>query len=181
MPLNHINDERGEMKPLIHAQNSVEKYGGKIEDYLKIHEWFDETKAWVADHRHRAFRHHSQGIFVAEQVFGSIFTNSDDKPVSTRDIGEDHVFEDLGFIPTAQDYIRSMNLQPWMGGSVKGSTIKSAKDHEYCDGSSLPRPQFTPKTDEITAEKAPGIDIIPREKYVFPPLDLTNFRHFHTD
>lgn len=179
MPLNHVYDERGEMKPLIHAQNSVEKYGGKVEDYLKIHEWFDETKAWVADHRHRAFRHHSQGIFVAEEIFGSTFTNSDGVLVSTRDIGEDHVFEDLGFIPTAQDYVRSMNLQPWMGGSVRGSTIKLAGAPEYCDGSSLSRPAFAPKTDEITAEKPSGIDM--GQPYVFPPLDLTNFLHFVSD
>ena len=41
------------MHPLIHAKSSVRKWGGKIEDYLFIHEWFDETKAWVGHSEHR--------------------------------------------------------------------------------------------------------------------------------
>ena len=32
--------------PLQHAKSSVRKWGGVVEDYLEIHEWFDETKAW---------------------------------------------------------------------------------------------------------------------------------------
>ena len=49
--------------PLKHAQNSARKFGGKPEDYLPIHNWFDESKAFVADFRHRALRHHAEGIF----------------------------------------------------------------------------------------------------------------------
>lgn len=49
--------------PIVHARNSARKFGGKMEDYLEIHEWFDETKAWIPDMRHRALRHHSEGIF----------------------------------------------------------------------------------------------------------------------
>jgi hypothetical protein len=32
--------------PWKHAENSVRKFGGKAEDYLPIHNWFDESKAF---------------------------------------------------------------------------------------------------------------------------------------
>ena len=47
------------MKPWIHAENSVKKFGGIPEDYLKIHDWFDQTKAHFPDMRHRAILHSS--------------------------------------------------------------------------------------------------------------------------
>ena len=82
------------MHPDIHAKSSAKQFGGTPEDYIKIHEWFDETKAWYGHSIHRVFRHHSEGIFECEKVFGSYFTNSDGKIVYTRYIGEQHVKED---------------------------------------------------------------------------------------
>lgn len=104
------------MKPFIHAQSSVKKFGGKVDDYIEIHQWFDETKAHFPDNRHRALRHHTQGIFEAERIFGINIKNSDNKEVSVRDIGEQHVLEDLGFIPTVSDYLKNLNYQNWMHG-----------------------------------------------------------------
>lgn len=100
--------------PIVHARNSARKFGGKMEDYLEIHEWFDEIKAWIPDMRHRALRHHSEGIFECENVFGGAIINSDNKEVYTRYIGEQHVIEDLGFIPKAIDYFENMELSNWM-------------------------------------------------------------------
>ena len=51
--------------PLKHAQSSARKFGGRAEDYLPIHNWFDESKAFLGDFRHRALRHHAEGIFLA--------------------------------------------------------------------------------------------------------------------
>ena len=34
--------------PLLHAKSSVKKFGGEVEDYIDIHNWFDETKSWIA-------------------------------------------------------------------------------------------------------------------------------------
>jgi hypothetical protein len=45
--------------PHEHAKSSVKKWGGKLEDYTDIHDWFDETKAWYGHSMHRLFRHHS--------------------------------------------------------------------------------------------------------------------------
>lgn len=89
-------------------------FGGEIKDYLPIHSWFDLTKAWIPDMRHRAIRHHSEGIFECEKVFGRSFVNTDGKIVFVRYVGEQHVIEDLGFIPNASDYFENMELQNWM-------------------------------------------------------------------
>src|SRR5271165_5482278 len=102
--------------PLKHAQNSARKFGGKPEDYLPIHSWFDESKAFLADFRHRALRHHAEGIFLAERLFGHAIVNSDGRQVPVRYIGEQHVREDLGRIPSFQDWISEMATRPWMYG-----------------------------------------------------------------
>jgi hypothetical protein len=104
------------MKPHLHAKNSVKKHGGTIEDYLPIHDFIDSSKIAVPDMRHRAMLHSAWGVYLVERVFGTLITNSDGKKVSTRDIAEEHVIDDLGFIPTMQDYLQHMTLQPWMGG-----------------------------------------------------------------
>lgn len=100
--------------PMIHAKSSVRKFGGLPEDYVAIHEWFDQSKEMMPDMRHRALRHHAAGIYEAERVFGDVFINSDGKEVYTRYVGEQHVTEDLGFIPTLEDWFENMELQRWM-------------------------------------------------------------------
>ncbi len=97
-----------------HARSSAVKYGGSPEDYLKIHLWFDESKSHYADLRHRALRHHSFGIWQCEQVFGPFIRNSEGKEVPVRFIAEQHVKEDLGYIPTVQEWLSHINPQPWM-------------------------------------------------------------------
>ncbi len=59
-----------------HALSSVRKWGGVAEDYLPLHQWFDESKAITADFRHRALRHHAEGIFMLERFFGATITIS---------------------------------------------------------------------------------------------------------
>lgn len=114
------------MKPFIHAKNSVKRYGGKIEDYIDIHNWFDSTKSATADFYHRAILHNSFGIFLAEQLFGVTITNSDGKIISVRDIGEDHVKEDCGGkIPTIDDWLKDLEPKPWMLGRGQTKYVKS--------------------------------------------------------
>lgn len=137
--------------PYHHAVSSARQFGGVPEDYQAIHDWFDETKSMIADVRHRAARHHAEGIFVCEQVFGTTITlstcakcgeapdehvltfgdlaeidagTSDKhefvaKVIPTRWVGEQHVREDLGFIPSLQDWLKDLPLQPWMMRSRK--------------------------------------------------------------
>lgn len=102
--------------PIQHAKSSAKKFGGTWEDYISIHTWFDETKGWVGHSIHRMFRHHSEGIFECEKIFGSSLVNSDGKVVYTRYVGEQHVKEDCnGYIPTAKEWIDNITTpKEWM-------------------------------------------------------------------
>jgi hypothetical protein len=102
--------------PMEHAKSSALRFGGKPGDYQAIHDWFDESKSYVADFRHRALRHHAEGIFLAQRIFGHSITNSDGREVPVRYIGEQHVKEDLGRIPSFQDWIAEVPIRPWMYG-----------------------------------------------------------------
>jgi hypothetical protein len=102
--------------PIEHARNSARKFGGKPEDYLAIHRWFDESKAFFADFRHRALRHHTEGIFLAERIFGITILNLEGNAVPVRYLGEQHVKEDLGRIPTVQEWLARISPERWMYG-----------------------------------------------------------------
>jgi hypothetical protein len=89
----------------------VKKFGGTVEDYLELHNWFDATKELFGDFRHRALRHHSHGIFEAERKFGIILPNG----VPVRLVGEQHVREDCANrIPDLADWLRQIVPQRWM-------------------------------------------------------------------
>ena len=102
------------MHPFHHSLSSVRKFGGQPEDYQAIHDWFDESKMFFADFRHRALRHHAEGIFMAEKIFGITLTNSDGKQVPVRYVGEQHIREDLGRIPSVQDWFSKIEGERWM-------------------------------------------------------------------
>lgn len=101
--------------PYHHALSSVKKWGGTVEDYLPIHHWFDASKEIIADFRHRALRHHAEGIFMAETIFGTTLTLSTGRVIPTRWVGEQHVREDLRFIPSFADWARCIRPEAWMG------------------------------------------------------------------
>ncbi len=100
--------------PYHHSLSSVNRWKGEIEDYLPIHDWFDASKELLADFRHRALRHHSQGIFECERVFGHTITNSTGRVIPVRWVGEQHVMEDIGFIPTLADWFLRIQPASWM-------------------------------------------------------------------
>lgn len=101
--------------PYHHALSSVRKWGGTADEYLPLHNWLDASKMMVADFRHRALRHHAQGIFELERVYGTTLMLSTGRVVPVRLIGEQHVIEDLGFIPSFTDWVRCIRPEPWMG------------------------------------------------------------------
>lgn len=102
------------MKPLNHAKGSAKRYGGIPDDYLEIHTFMDSSKSAYADVRHRAILHNSLGPFIAEKAFGYYLTNSEGKKISVRQIVEDHIVEDLGFIPSVEHWLKTMPRLPWM-------------------------------------------------------------------
>jgi hypothetical protein len=112
--------------PYHHALSSVKQWGGATEDYQRIHDWFDGSKLILADFRHRALRHHAEGIFLAEAIFGVTVTLSTGRVIPTRWIGEQHVREDLGFIPSFADWAKAIRPEPWMGRSMIHRSCPSA-------------------------------------------------------
>ena len=102
-----------------HAELSAKKYGGVPEDYMSVHNYLDATKEMYCDFRHRALRHHSQGIFEAERVLGATIINSDGKTVPVRYIAEDHVKQDCGgFIPSVSDWLSCIKPSAWMSRPI---------------------------------------------------------------
>jgi hypothetical protein len=116
------------MKPYEHAKISAHKWGGKPEDYLPIHDFLDSSKAHFPDMRHRALLHNSFGIYIAERIFGTFIKNSDNHTVQVRDIAENHVIEDMGKIPTVQDYLEGMPFYSWLGGPKKNRKVYNMVD-----------------------------------------------------
>ena len=81
------------MTPWHHAVSSARKWGGKPEDFIAIHDWFDETKSFTGDWTHRALRHHSAGVQWCIERFGHTVM-ADGKPVPVKLVAEQHVNED---------------------------------------------------------------------------------------
>jgi len=119
--------------PYHHSISSAKKHGGTWQDYIEIHNWFDETKAHFPDMRHRALRHHAEGIFWAEEKFGKVIKNSDYKLVPTRILAEQHILEDIGFIPTIADYLKEMNQAGWMYKPGEGRKVLKQIKEEKLD------------------------------------------------
>lgn len=92
-----------------HAKSSERKFGVPCEDALPIHNWFDGTKSIRADFRHRALRHHKQGVVLASKIFKN--WNFD---VSIEKIGEQHMKEDFLIYPDAKQWYESFEVEPWM-------------------------------------------------------------------
>jgi hypothetical protein len=101
--------------PYHHSLSSVKLWGGEVSDYLPLHNWFDASKAIVADFRHRSLRHHAEGIFMLETIFGPTITLASGRIIPTRWVGEQHVKEVLGFIPSFADWAKAIKPLPWMG------------------------------------------------------------------
>jgi hypothetical protein len=62
---------------------------------------------------------------MAEIIFGSTITLSTDRVIPVRWIGEQHVREDLGFIPSFADWVKAIRPEPWMGRALKLDGLES--------------------------------------------------------
>ena len=106
--------------PHDHAESSARKFGGEAREYLALHEWLDASKSHLANFRHRALRHHSEGIFMLEALSGTTITLSTGRVLPVRSVGEQHVLEDLGRISTVADWLLHIQPKPWMLGRATG-------------------------------------------------------------
>ncbi len=128
------------MKPFLHARGSVSRWGGQPSDYLHIHDFIDHTKIAMPDLRHRAVLHNAFGCFLVERIFGHTIKNSDGRDVSTRDIAEQHIIEDMGFIPSLEDWLADLPQATWHGGihrlpkNERANAAPTTKKSEDTDG-----------------------------------------------
>lgn len=98
-----------------HAQSAARKWGGTPEDYIKIEEFIDSSKRIIGDSRHRSIYHHTEGVWLCQEIFGRTLQVGR-KLIPVRLIAEQHIIEDLGWLPSPADYIQNMTLAPWMSG-----------------------------------------------------------------
>jgi hypothetical protein len=101
------------------AAASARLFRATADTMLPLHTWFLETASWFPDPRHLAMRHHSFGIFQAEQRFGTVLGGQGPCPIPTRIAAEWHVRTVIGRIPAAADFIRCIKGQPWMAAAHK--------------------------------------------------------------
>jgi hypothetical protein len=158
--------------PHHHAVSSTKLFGGDVRDYVALHDWFDQSKAHVADARHRQLLHTSFGVFLAQQQFGHTLRLSNGRDMPVRTVAEQHVREDTGFIPSAQQAYASLALAPWMSagldadhalgharadaadlGGVPGDYVRA---HEYLEQS---RGHLEPERHRVMLHHAFGIDL----------------------
>lgn len=121
------------MKPYVHSERCVQKWGGQAADYQAINEMMDCHKSSVATNSGRSLLHHSLGInLIIPKIFGQTITNSDGLNISTAQIAELHVLDDFGgyFIPTFQDYVDLMEYQDWLNNG-RGSPPSHAQVLKY--------------------------------------------------
>lgn len=108
--------------PLIHSKSSVKRWGGKVEDYLPIHELIDSPKATMNNNSSRALTHNTWFAYtIIPKIFGYNIINSDGRSVDSVDIAMLHIAEDfrMKFVPTPQDYLKHMEVQAWFCNGVK--------------------------------------------------------------
>lgn len=108
--------------PLIHSKSSVKRWGGKVEDYLPLHELIDSPKATMNNNSSRALTHNTWFAYtIMPKIFGYNIINADGKSVDVVDIAMLHIAEDfrMKFVPTAQDYLQHLQVQAWFNNGVK--------------------------------------------------------------
>lgn len=106
-----------------HAKSAAAKWGGTPEDYYAIECFIDGSKESMGDVRHRALYHHTMGVFLCERIFGTTITVAKKNghgtvEVPVREIAEQHIVEDLGYIPSPSEWLKLLPIQGWMGGKV---------------------------------------------------------------
>jgi hypothetical protein len=107
---------------LQHSLSSVKRWKGSVGDYIAIHELLDSPKSTMNNNTGRMMTHNTWFAYtIIPKIFGYNIINSDGKSVDTVDIAMLHISEDFRgqFIPTPQDYLKHMEVQPWMNNGVK--------------------------------------------------------------
>lgn len=96
------------------AARSAGRFGGNPNTWLPLHRWFLEPQGWFTDERHLLMRHHSWGIFEAEEHFGSAIWFGTAQCLPVRIVAEQHVRWVMGRIPDGAELPHCIHPQRWM-------------------------------------------------------------------
>lgn len=108
--------------PYFHALSSARQYGGLWSDYFAIHESVDATKSHYAHCKHRLVLHNHFGIQILRALHGdTLIRASDQQTVSIEILLEQHIYEDLGTIPTLAECFEKAPMPSW-GKRIKNLT-----------------------------------------------------------
>jgi hypothetical protein len=121
------------------AEGLAARWGGIPGDYLALIDFFDKPCEFAPENASVAamITHNSFGIFLAEELLGTIITltvtnDSSHLPqtISTRSAAEDIVYARTGSIPPAGHLAAHTRLKLWMCGTEVGAALKSRGRNE---------------------------------------------------
>lgn len=101
-----------------------------------MEEFIDSSKQVIGDVRHRSLYHHTLGVWLCQEIFGRTIQVGDRGiEVPVRLVAEQHIIEDLGWLPSPADYIKGMPIEKWMSGSQRkevplSTILRELKDQE---------------------------------------------------
>lgn len=90
------------------CDESVRHFGGHHDDYRELHEFLDSITGEVEGAW--GITHSTFGLGLAEQMFGYVIGSR----VPTRTVAEKHILAEYHAIPSAQDWLSAVPIQPWM-------------------------------------------------------------------
>ena len=95
-----------------HCVSSSKAFGGEPNDYYPVHAFIDRARDHTHSDYHRIFTHHTMGVQDAIREFGPTIKVSTGREVPVRLIANQHIMEDLGFIPTPDELITAFHRGP---------------------------------------------------------------------
>ena len=112
------------------------RWGGVPDDYLELIGFFDKPCEFAPDNPEAAalITHNSFGIFLAEELLGTIITLTETgdsrrfpQIISTRSAAEDLVYARIGSIPPAGNLAAHTRLKLWMCGTEVRAALKTRR------------------------------------------------------
>jgi Domain of unknown function (DUF6915) len=121
------------------AEGLAARWGGVPDDYLALIDFFDKPSEFAPDNSDIAalITHNSFGIFLAEELLGTVITLTETKDlrrlpqvISTRSAAEDLVYARIGSIPPAGNLVAHTRLKLWMCGTEVRAALKTRGTNE---------------------------------------------------
>ncbi len=115
---------------IAHSQQSAAAFGGIWSDYLHVHQTLNSSREVLADRRHQRMLHNAWGVTLLLRLLGDTFTRaSDGITVSLRPVLEEHIRRDLGHMPTLDESVADIAIEPWMYRGARALSIVDGRSN----------------------------------------------------